>query len=107
MFVEGIDLTTETGLQSNFEKVLANVSKSDCYFSVDFSATNRIRRALMSGTRVEAYLGYENDLAVEVVRDPQFPSTFEQILKAVSEEFEILNVTDVEIKIVRGGDEKT
>ena len=101
MVVKGIDLTIETGLQGDFQEVLDNVTKTNCHFSVDFSAANnRIRRALASGTQVEAYLGYNDDTAAEVVRDPQFTSTFEQSLRVVSEEFEEVVVTDFNVEFI-------
>lgn len=103
MVVDGIDLTTETGLQGDFGEVLRNVTRAICYFSAKFSAANRgsrLRRALASGTQVAAYLGFDDELAAEVVRDPQFNSTLKESLKAVSEEFENVVVTEVEWELI-------
>ena len=102
MVVDGIDLTTETGLQADFGEVLRNVTRAIC-FSAKFSAANRgnpLRRALASGTQVAAYLGFDDELAAEVVRDPQFNSTLKESLKAVSEEFENVVVTEVEWELI-------
>ena len=105
MIVKGIDLTVETGLQGDFGEVLNNVTKSSCYFSIDFSPTNnRSRRALASGTQVKAYLGYSDDTAADyvhtVVRDPQFASTVERKLRAVSDAFEDVVLADLEVEFV-------
>lgn len=103
MVVDGIDLTTKTGLQAEFEKVLRNVTRATCYFSAKFSAANRssrLRRVLASGTQVAAYLGFDDELAAEVVRDPEFNPTFEENLKAVSEKFENVLVTEVKWEII-------
>ena len=100
MSVQGIDLAIQTGLRGDFEQVLKQVTKSSCYSSVDFSAANRSAWGPLRGTLVEAHLGYDDDSAAQVVHDPQFISTFELGLRAVSEAFENVLVMDRHLEVV-------
>ena len=104
MVVEGIDLTIESALHlhDEFTKTLLDLAKSSpgCDFKIKFSPINRIRlrRALASGTRVAASLGYGDESAAQVMRDPDFGSKFEASLKAQSKEFEAVVVEVLEIE---------
>ena len=114
MVIDGIDLNSAThALQEAFKEVLvevAEVAESSCDFSIKFSPINRIRlrRALASGTRVAALLGYEDESAAQVMREPDFGSKFEASLKAQSKEFEAVVVSLLTIEfpttIPPGGD---